>query len=337
MKRAARILPRRLRSIGRRVWPDPDVNRAANPLRAHRCRAGQVERWHPVPAANAPGEAGSLADGIFQPPGFVTVDGSVFDLRTEGVYRFYRLSRLSEQRIVWHGGLDSLLSMLGYLWLYGNVDDPMEPGSAFAAVRRRVIVATCTSIAHLAVAVLAAGNVTARPVLLITLDEWGGQDDGHTLVEVQSGEAGWFLYDPSFNICFAEKGHRLSLVKAVESLKHQYAVLERLPGNTGHGAFRAHGFDYGFWVDERLQSNAILGDWYRRMAGVPLVYDDGTFFFADDGLTNSDRERLARRYRAIKRDAFLTRFYGTSIASGPPSVSPTGIAGATEHSRGTQA
>ena len=336
MRGGARRLAGKLVAAARRGRRDPDVDPDANPLYAHRCFAGKVERWHPLPVAKAPGEAGSLADTIFQPPGFVTVDGSVFDLRAEDVYRFYRLPQLSEQRIVWHGDLDSLLSMLGYLWLYGTVDDPMEPGLAFAEVRRRVIVATCTSIAHLAVAVLAAGNVTARPVLLITLDEWGGQDDGHTLVEVQSGEAGWFLYDPSFNICFVEEGHRLSLVKAVESLKHQRAVLERLPGNTGHGAFRAHGFDYGFWVDERLQSNSILGDWYRRMVGVPLVYDDGTFFFADDGLTDSDRQRLARRYRAIKRDAFLTRFYCRPIASGPPSASPTGIADATEHSRATQ-
>ena len=326
MTRAARRLARRLRSIARRVWPDRDVDPNANPLHAHRCRAGRVERWHPVPAADTPGEAVSLVEGIFQPPGFVTVDGIVFDLRAEGVYRFYRLPTLSEQRIVWHGDLDALLSMLGYLWVYGKVDDPIEVDAALVAVRRRVIVATCTPLAHLAVAVLVAGNVTARPVVLITLDPWGGQDDGHTLVEVKSPDANWFLYDPSFNLCLVEKGRRLSLMDAIGPLKHRRAGLERLAGNTGHGPFSTRGFDYGFWVDERFGSDAMLHDWYQRMAGVPLVYDGGTYFVADDGLANSDRERLARRYRLMSREAFLTRFYGPPSTGVPPTADPTDMA-----------
>ena len=310
VKRAAKGLARRLAAAAQR--PDPDVDPAANPLQAHRCFAGKVERWHPLPVAKAPGEAGSLADTIFQPPGFVAVDGSVFDLREEGVYRFYRLPQLSEQRIVWHGDLDSLLSMLGYLWVYGWVDDPIEALTALAAVRRRVIVAACHCLTHLAVALLASAGITARPVALATLAPWGGQDDGHTLVEVRSDEKGWLLYDPSFNVCFVENDRRLSLVEAVSSLKQRQVVLEFLPGNAGHGIYRSRGFDYGFWIDERRESDAILYDWYVRVAGVALIDDKGTYAFPTDGLAASDRERLARRYRAMTRDAFLARYYGLS-------------------------
>ena len=337
MRGGARRLARKLVAVAQRRRRDPDVDPDANPLHAHRCFAGNVERWHPLPVAKAPGEVGSLADTIFQPSGFVAVDGSVFDLREEGVYRFYRLPRLSEQRIVWHGDLDSLLSMLGYLWVYGNVNDPMETEAALAAVSRRVIVASCTPLARLAVAVLEAGNFTARPVALISLDTWGGHDDGHTLVEVRSSETNWFLYDPSFHLCVVENGHRLCLVDAIGSLKRRQASLERLTGSVRHGLFRVRGFDYGFWVDERFESDAILYDWYRRMAGVPLVGDGKTYAFAADGLAASDRERLSRRYRMVNRDAFLSRFYGVSTTCVPPSADPVSMESATEHSRGTPA
>lgn len=311
MKRTARRLAYGLVAAARRGRPDPDVDPDANPLCAHRCFAGGVKRWHPVPSTSAQGDAASLADSIFQPPGFVTVDGCIFDLRAEGVYRFYRLPRLSEQRIVWHGDLDSLLSMLGYLWVYGWEDDPIEPDVALVAVRRRVIVAACQCLANLAIAVLAAAGATARSVALASLDRWGGQDDGHTLVEVKSSEASWFLYDPSFNLCVTESGRRLSLLDAIDSLKHRRAELEHLPGNTGHGPHRVRNFDYGFWIDERRQSEEILYDWYRHIAGVPLIYADGNYTFPSGSLTADSRERLTRRYRAISSGAFLDHFYAS--------------------------
>ena len=334
MKRAAKRLARRLVTAARRGRPDPDVDPDANPLYAHRCFVGKVERWHPVPSASAPNEASNLADDIFQPPGFVAVEGSVFDLREEGVYRFYRLPRLSEQRIVWHGDLDSLLSMLGYLWFYGPVDDQMESAAAVAAVRRRVVVSTCTPLAHLAVTILAAGNVAARPVALITLDPWGGQDDGHTLVEVWSVGSGWFLYDPSFNLCFVQDNQRLSLVDAVEALKRRQVALQSLPGNVGHAPYRARGYDYGFWVDERWQSEAMLYDWYRRIAGAPLVGCGGTYAFVAEGLGANDRERLSRRYRAMTRDEFLTSFYCAPISGVPSDVDPSRRTTASPHGCG---
>ena len=312
MRGGARRLAGKLVAAARQRRRDPDVDPDANPLHAHRCFAGKVERWHPLPVAKAPGEAESLVDTIFQPPGFVSVDGSVFDLREEGVYRFYRLPRLSEQRIVWHGDLDSLLSMLGYLWVYGWEDDPIEPDVALVAVRRRVIVAACSCLTRLAVSVLGTAGAVARPVALASLDRWGGQDDGHTLVEVRSDEKGWLLYDPSFNVCFVENGRRLSLVEAISSLKERQVALEFLPGNAGHGIYRSRGFDYGFWIDERRESDAILYDWYVRVAGVALIYDEGNYAFPADGLAGSDRERLARRYRAMTRDAFLARYYAFS-------------------------
>ena len=314
MKRAAKRLARRLLTAARRGRPVPDVYPDANPLYAHRCFAGKVERWNPVPSESAPNEAISLADDIFQPPGFVAVEGSVFDLREEGVYRFYRLPRLSEQRIVWHGDLDSLLFMLGYLWVHGSVDNTIvdEQGGGLTLLRQRVIAASCSRLARLAVMVLATQNITGRTVACITLDPWGRHDDGHVLVEIWSPVIGLFLYDSSFNRCFLSDGQCLSLVDVVRFLRCRQVRLERLPGNTGHVIHRAEGYDYGFAVDERRESDELLYDWYRRMAGVPLIHGVGAHVFAADVLTARDLERLSRRYRAMDREAFLKHFYGTS-------------------------
>lgn len=285
------------------------VNPDSNLLYAHRCHADHFQRWHPVSAATAVCDVGDLGEGIFQSPGFVTIDNSVFDLRPEGVYRFYRLARLSEQRIVWHGNLDILLSMLGYLWVYGALNDPEDRGAALSAMRRQVIAGTCFRLASVATELLADAGVTARIVVLVTVDSWGGRDDRHTLVEVQSPDSDWFLYDPSFNLCFVENGRRLSLVSAVESLKRERATLEHLPGTVGHGPFNMRRLGHSFWVDERIGSNDILHDWYRRLAGVPLVHDNGIEFFSKEGLTVRDQKRFSSRYRMMSRQAFLARFY----------------------------
>ena len=245
MKHAAKRLARKILRTVHAPRPDPDINPDANLLYAHRCFDGRVERRYPVPAACAPDKAEGLADSIFQPPGFVTVEGAIFDLRKEGVYRFYRLPRLSEQRIVWHGEPDRLLSLLGYLWSYGLSDESMELAEMLNAARRRVLVAGCHNLSLLAVAVLAAAGIRARLVALASLGPWGGQDDGHTLVEVELPETGWILYDPSFNLCFVENGRRISLLEFVQSLRHGRAELERLPGNSGHAFFRVDDFDYG--------------------------------------------------------------------------------------------
>ena len=156
-------------------------------------------------------------------------------------------------------------------------------------------------------------------------------------MEVRSSDTDWFLYDPSFNLCIVEDGRRLSLVNAIESLRCRQASLEHLTGNVRHGLFRVRGFDYGFWVDERFESDTILYDWYRRMAGVPLVGDGETYAFAADGLVASDRERLTRRYRMLSRDAFLSRFYGVSTTCAPPSADLASLESVAERIRSTPA
>ena len=316
----AKLMAHKLRSPQRpQERPTTDVNPDSNLLYAHRCHAGHFQRWRPVSAATSVCDVGGLAKGLFQPPGFVAIGSSVFDLRSNGVYRFYRLARLSEQRIVWQGNLDVLLSMLGYLWIYGSLNDPEDRGSVLSTIRRRVIAGTCFRLASVAAELLADAGVTARVVAFVTLDSWGGRDDRHTLVEVQSPDSDWFLYDPSFNLCFVENGRRLSLVNAVESLRRERATLEHLPGTVGHGPFNMHRLGHSFWVDERIGSNDILYDWYRRLAGLPLVHDNGIEAFSENGLSVCDQERFSRRYRMMSHEAFVARFYGgRGVRSRPP-------------------
>ena len=68
----------------------------------------------------------------------------------------------------------------------------------------------------------------------------------------------------------------------------------------------------GFWIDERRESNEILYEWFRRVAGVPLISHEGSYAFAVDELLYADRKRLSGRYRPMDCDVFMTRFYGVS-------------------------
>lgn len=283
---------------------DPYVFEEANPLMAYRCYAGEVELLEPVDKSADT----LLSSNVLQASGFVEIAGNVFDLRRDGLYRFYQLTTLSEQRIVCSGGTDSILQTIGYLFGYGNDDDKSSGKNLYTALAQRRVVGSCGTLARVAQQILSRIHISSRVVVLMTTDQWGGQNDGHTLLEISDSDKKWFLYDPSFGICFRKDGHRLSLVD-FSKLRNESLEIERLPANLGYSRFNSRGYDYDFWIAERFISSARLLDWYRRIGGIPLVCDMERLFCPHSSVLQRDQQRVASRYEILSDTDFQKMFY----------------------------
>lgn len=298
----------RIRAMLRGCFCSPtDIHRnnAANDLIGYRCYAGEVER---LPQAIAIADT-ALSSSVFQSPGFVEIDGKVFDMRKDGVYRFYRLPELSEQRIVCTNGLESLLQSIGYLVGYGDDNNnlPVEEISEF--LTRRRFIGGCTQLSLVSQKILNHYGFASRLVALMTLSSWGGEDDGHTLLEVKYPDnVEWILYDPSFGLHFKSRGRRLSLIEFSQQ-RYEDLEVERLPTNPGYSRFKNGEYDYDFWIGARFLSPEILTDWYRHIGALPLVFEKDMFYCSRRFAGAGDEQRISTRYKMLRDDDFNTRFY----------------------------
>jgi len=283
------------------------IDTTRNHIQAYRCYAGDV-----VPISPVAGMGTALNSGLFQQVGLVEVSGITFDLKEEGVYRFFQLPTISEQRIVCSGGIESLLKMIGYLWAYGNVDERIRVSELENALVNRCVVATCGKLSAIAKRIFYMYGISSRMVAMVTCDKWGGQDDGHTLVEVKINKNKWILYDPSYNCCFRFNGERLSLMEFTNVVKSGEYCIEKLPGNIGHSVFKTDSYDYGFWADQRMLSESMLRKWYKKICDIPLIRDKDTYYFPLGYVPEIDLDRISSRYRPIEDSSFFRTFYANS-------------------------
>jgi hypothetical protein len=285
-------------------------------LQAYRCYGWSCETLVPCGDQNDRIDITPLSEDIIQKPGFVQVAGLVYDLRKDGVYRFYKLPSLSEQRIVCSSGLMGLYNILGYLWAYGLADVGKSVRTNRRLIKKKVLMLGCSDCSFLAVDILNSLGVKARVVVAFTAKPWGGQDDGHTLVEVFSdgtleefkGEK-WMLYDPSFNTLFYADKIPLSLREMINMRSNPKTTIIYLPGNHGHPYWRVRGYDYGFWIDHRVFDKIALRRWYEDKLNIELIYNNGSFFFNESSAPSHLLPILRKRYKPLNDLEFNKKFY----------------------------
>lgn len=278
-----------------------------NKLHAYRCYDGQIEVLSPIELDESM-VAHGLSHSFFQNRGYVRVAGEVFDLTRDGLYRFYRLPSLSEQRIVCSSGFNSLMKTLGYCFKYGTSDNDTPVEDLLKALKIRPVVAGCQYLSELVILIGEYYGLSIRKVAVISIDPWNGQDDGHTLLEVKL-DGRWIAYDPSFNCVFSSEGALLSLWDLCD-LKMQGVELFRLPGYRESAPYNIGDYDYSFWVDKRGLSEEMLIDWYKHVLHVPLFLVSGVFSYPRSFVRTRDTKRFQRRYYSDVEDSELhNRFY----------------------------
>jgi hypothetical protein len=233
----------------------------------------------------APAFSGSRLPGkVLVGPGAYRVGSSSFALVEPGAYIFEQDGHVLEQRIVAGESLDAFLTDVSWLWGYGSRDDRLSHRARRRRALHERVSATCTPLSTDLAAVLGRGGFQARVVLIFTGEELNEVDNGHTLLEVVSGD-NWALYDPSFRTFFTRHGRRLSLLEwCTDAVAADDYEIEPLPGGASPlGAFEHRSGS----LRERMERLAASEDerrrWYRRVAGAPLVRgSSGRFGFAAD-------------------------------------------------------
>lgn len=268
------------------------ISNTNNKLEAYRLANGIYEEITPIESRFS--GVSSLSDDIVQQPGLVMVDGLIFDLSRVGLYRFYKLPELSEQRLVGDDDFEVLNKIIGSIWSYGfegflarNIEFEIKNA------KNRILVAGCVDISRLAQAVLGRFGIKSRLVAFQTLEPWGGQDDGHTFLEVCCKKNCWVLYDPSFNVMFDNNNRYLNAYEVCVCLKSNSLRIIKLPGSSSHATFRHSRYDYGFWVDQRYHCAEALMKWYKKIAGIPVYSIDGNNYFPSSLIDAKDEDRLS--------------------------------------------
>lgn len=281
-----------------------DISIESNTLNAYRCFDGGLESLVPRErVADIP-----LSESWLQSPGFVEVAGQVFDLRKDGVYRFYQLPMVSEQRVVWNGDPEAVLKFIGYLIGYGDDDDTKDTSHLRKKLTNARVIGGCGTLAKLVQNLLLEIGIESRIILFMAASDWGGQDDGHTLLELRNKDKEWFLYDPSFGNCFVFNERRVSALD-FSVIRSQHFVIERQSTGTGYTRFSRTNYDYDFWIAERFLSDTSLTNWYRRVCALPILSDRGGLYCCESAAMKGDFNKISRHFNIISEDEFRARFY----------------------------
>ena len=255
--------------------------------------------------------AENFTKNLIQKPSFNNFLSHTFDLRKPGVYRFYRLNDISEQRLVGSTDFEILKKCIGNLWSYGFEGIIPTLKIEETDINKRVIIASCSDLSKIASNILKFFNINSRVIACYTLEPWGGQDDGHTLLEVQNKDKKWFLYDPSFGVCLKGKNGYLNALEFNNYIqKKKKFSLIKLPGSPNTKIYRHSHYDYCFWIDPRHHSDKFLKKWYQKIFQVPLYYSDQVFYFDSTLLNNFDNQRfLSRGFIAMNVSKIKRKFY----------------------------
>lgn len=280
--------------------PAPVLDYTPAPLRGYVCNG---QSCSPIAPENNQEASVPLSETLMQPAGYVDIDGQVFDLTQNGIYRFFRLPSLSEQRLVCNGELESLLNMLGYLWLYGNKNGN-DTEQLINTLTSQSVVISCGVQAELAQRLFSNYGIKSRLVAVMSHEPWNGQDDGHTLLEIYDTDAGWSVYDPSFRQYF--KGHSIVDLCQAPSLLETAITL---PGLPGYGGFENNNYNYALWVEEILLSQDAFLHWYQNKMGVPLIKVDNNYHSSSSFLKQSDADNFKKCYMMMEETAFYNEFY----------------------------
>ena len=256
-----------------------------------------------------PKESIPLPEKFIIEPNIYSIHGDEYDCRGPGIYRFYRLPDYYEQRLVFPSQVNEVLGFIGYLWVYGRTRDIPRLDN-FDLFKEKIPFLDCYQLTLVAEMVFQKMGVQCRLVMGKHAGRWSGIDDSHCLIEFRQ-KCGWYLYDPSFNCCFNSHGRPANLQDVIAGFKNGSIEILRLPGNKSCGPWLFDGHDMSFWVAERVMSESILINWYKRVLQVPVIQSkkDKQYFF-DSGIINAQYiKQFKKNFEGLSSEQFNKRFY----------------------------
>ena len=199
--------------------------------------------------------------------------------------------------------------MIGYLFSYGSYHDDENTQNLLNIILKRRVVAGCGVLANMVKEILSKYGVESRLAYMMTLGDWGGQDDGHTLLEIKGIDGFWFLYDPTFGYCFELNNKRISIYEFASSIKDSQISWSKLPSNLSYGSVTRNNYEYDFWIGERFLSQEIMQSWFIHVSELPLLNQNGIMYCPQSFIDNIHQTKISKHFHIISDKEFLKRFY----------------------------
>jgi hypothetical protein len=282
-----------------------------------------LDSLEPVAASsNASQEATSaLPDSLIIAPGVYLFHGNTFDMRREGLYRLISPKVENQQRIVYAGNVDALLSGMAWIHSHGNSDDFKNSAEMNRVALNAKVLATCSFVTEWAKELLESQGIKTRKVMTLTLDAWNTWDNGHTLIEVYRSDYGrWVLYDLDNNAYFMRDGAPLSLLELTRVSSSDDYEIKYLADDAvvdpGGFTVKDTGFNYVFLAESKYSNEKALRRWYRRVIQVPLIRDKENDHYNFPNLNaRSKVENYSKAFQYLEEEQFIQKFYGENSKS----------------------
>ena len=250
------------------AWGQTDVPKGKL-ISAYRAINGKVV---PLEDENLKLSAPELPNTLIVPSGFYTFENKVYKLDQPGLYRFsyfYKAGQQSatQQRIVFDGDVQALLSAIAWLSAQGEKDNPLTLEELEKKALSEKINVTCSVISRLGQKILSKVNIKSRLIETFTLDDWNGYDDGHVMLEVfLPNKKKWVLYDLTAKNYFKSNGLLLSAAGLFQRVKKGDFDLVSI-ANTGMSNFGK----FDFYMEEIFNAPK---KWYKHIYQVVVIGRD---------------------------------------------------------------
>lgn len=226
-----------------------------------------------------------------------------------GLYRFVYPPKENQQRIVYDGNLDTLLSGLSWIITFGNYDDSKSNDELTLKAQESKLIITCGRASVWTHDILNKFGVKSRIVTSLTLDEWNSYDNGHTLIEVYRKDYNkWVVYDLDQNVYFERKGTPLSFFEfsnysSSGSYEIKY-ISDDVGADISNFLTEDKKYNYAFFAESLT---AFPKQWYKRAIQVPMIQDGDYYYFFNNN--RSRIESYSDNYKYMRKDRFMERFY----------------------------
>jgi len=254
-----------------------------------------------------------IPDTLIINPGKYFFEDKIYEISSEGLYKFISPQEYNMQRIVYKNNTDALISSVAWIYSHGNSDNRLSIDEINEKAMSGKIFATCGAISNWMKETLEEQNIPVRIVSTLTLEEWNSYDNGHTMVEIYRNEYnGWILYDLDNNAYFEKNNKPLSLIEFTEAVKknESYKIV-KIANDIALDISNfetKQGYNYALLFDHVYGNEESLREWYKRVIQVPMIKENEKSYFFD----NKNKEKIleySNSYSYISEQDFFKKFY----------------------------
>lgn len=255
-------------------------------------------------------EGVTLPNELIIKPGIYQIGGKNYAFQNQGLYRILWPEETNQERIVFDGNIEALMSAVAWIFSHGDLDN----GQSFEKLEKKALteklITTCGDISAFVQKLLAQEKIESRIVKGMTQEEYNGYDDSHIMVEVKV-DGRWRLYDLDNNAVFKKNGQYLNYYDFQKLVPSGDYEIEKLASDTGIAILgfkdKKTGYNFSFYGEERFSSEETLKNWYKRVLQIPFIKEGNTYFYfvGDEKKVQS----VMKNTKKISQDEFLKKFY----------------------------